>query len=954
MGERMRAMDWTTSPLGPVAGWAPSLRSALSLCLGCGFPTAIYWGNDLALLYNDAWSRILAGKHPWALGRAGKEVWPEIWTELEPIFAQVFATAEPVRSRDHLLSMHRRGFTEECYFDFSLSPIRDEAGVVRGVFNAVLETTAQVLGERRLRLLRDLAAVTAEAPTVAEACKRSMSALIRDPADVPYALIVLKEGDATLRLAAMAGFQQDPSPVITDPRLLKACRNVPSEGVVIEDAESLFGPAASAHWPEPVQRALVLPLAGDRRETKGCLIIALSPRLVLDEEYRDFLSAVAMQVAAAMERGRADEAETASRSHTEFILRASGIGTWILDLRTHDLTCSDVCRASFDIQSGEPFTYETLGTMIHPEDRAFWHQSVMEAIEQNRDFQVDSRIIVPSGEPRWIQVKGHATYDAAGTPQHLSGVTQNITERKIAEERLRDAQRRLAATMTAASVGTWVWDVVEDKVVADASLAEIFGIKPGQTEGGSLQQFMAAIHPDDVSDVQQVIALSVRTGEPYEAEYRLRRSEGGWRWVNARGTVERDAAGKPLSFNGAVIDISARKRIEEALAEKAAALRDADRRKDEFLAMLAHELRNPLASVSSAVTLLKESNEEESHVWAADVIGRQTSQLARLVDDLLDVSRITQGKIELRLELIDAALVIEHAAQSVAPLVEQRRHTLVTEVPHGELWVQADPTRLEQIILNLLTNAAKYTPLDGHIWLRAQLENTASSSAPEVVITVRDDGMGIEPEQIASMFTLFAQGERSAARSEGGLGIGLTVVRALSEMHGGSVQAESEGAGTGTLFRVRLPAASRPPDNSEPLLINKVLTEGAGRRTLIVDDNQDTASGLGRLLKRRGYAIEVAYEGPAALALASEFCPVIVLLDIGLPGMDGYEVARRLRAEPCGADTLIVAISGYGQQEDRERSKAAGIDHHFVKPVDLEELRRVLVAHFSGMDTGGE
>ncbi len=263
-----------------------------------------------------------------------------------------------------------------------------------------------------------------------------------------------------------------------------------------------------------------------------------------------------------------------------------------------------------------------------------------------------------------------------------------------------------------------------------------------------------------------------------------------------------DAEGHVEAVAGSTRDITDRKHTEEKLrdaqarlAAQTAALQDADRRKDEFLAMLAHELRNPLASVSSAVTVLKESNDAENHAWAADVIGRQSAQLARLVDDLLDVSRITRGRIELRRELLDVARVIASAVEAVGPLMTERDHVQVVEVPRGILWVEADPTRLEQIILNLLTNAAKYTPPHGKIALRAREENVPGRDTADIVISVQDNGIGIAPKQIPLMFELFAQGERSAARSEGGLGIGLTVVRALCEMHGGSVEAFSGGGG---------------------------------------------------------------------------------------------------------------------------------------------------------------
>ncbi len=375
------------------------------------------------------------------------------------------------------------------------------------------------------------------------------------------------------------------------------------------------------------------------------------------------------------------------------------------------------------------------------------------------------------------------------------------------------------------------------------------------------------------------------------------------------------------------------------------ALRDADRRKDEFLAMLAHELRNPLASVTNAVTLLREGAAPEEREWAAEVIARQSSQLARLVDDLLDVSRITQGKIELRKARLDAARSLESACEAIAPLIAARSHTLLAEFPRDELWLDADPTRLEQIIVNLLANAARYTEPHGRISV------TGRQEGEEIVIVVSDSGIGIPHSTISQMFELFAQGERSSARSEGGLGIGLTVVRGLCELHGGSVEAHSDGAGTGSTFTVRLPAADRPGSTGTALGLTAKGPTGEGRhRILVVDDNADTVDGLGRLLVRRGYTIAIAHDGISALEKAREFAPDAVLLDIGLPGMDGYEVARRLRNEPCCTNALIIAVSGYGQEEDHRQSRAAGFDHHFVKPVDFGELHSLLAQWLVGRE----
>jgi len=372
-----------------------------------------------------------------------------------------------------------------------------------------------------------------------------------------------------------------------------------------------------------------------------------------------------------------------------------------------------------------------------------------------------------------------------------------------------------------------------------------------------------------------------------------------------------------------------------------ASLHQADRRKDEFLAMLAHELRNPLASVANAATLLKTSPDADSQVWAVTVIDRQIRQLSHLIDDLLDVSRITQGKIRLRMAVIDAAAVLERACESVRPLIGRRGHHLACDYPHGQLWLEADATRLEQIVLNLLTNAAKYTPNGGRIHLSAAVEGT------EVVIRVKDNGMGIAPHRLPEMFQLFAQGERSIARSEGGLGIGLTIVQKLAELHGGTVEAQSEGAHLGTTFTVRLPA-SRAPTDGETAASAPEKAGFVAKRILIVDDNVDSAHGLSRLLTRTGHQVAITHDGPEALTRVRADSPEAIILDIGLPGMDGYEVARRIRQDENGTRVLLIAVTGYGQEEDRLLALRAGFDHHLIKPVDVAELKRLLAVAVPG------
>ncbi|HEY1379601.1 MAG TPA: response regulator [Gemmataceae bacterium] len=387
-------------------------------------------------------------------------------------------------------------------------------------------------------------------------------------------------------------------------------------------------------------------------------------------------------------------------------------------------------------------------------------------------------------------------------------------------------------------------------------------------------------------------------------------------------------------------------------------VQQADRQKNEFLSMLAHELRNPLAPIRNAVAVLRATGTDPSALnWAGGVIDRQVRHLVRLVDDLLDISRITRGKIRLRPEPVDVAAVVAQAVEASRPEIEARRHRLEVSVTQQPLWVNGDPARLAQVLTNLLNNAAKYTEPGGRVWLTADAACAEKDPARPLglaVLSVRDTGIGIPPDMLPRVFDLFTQGDHSLDRSEGGLGIGLTLVRRLVELHGGTVTAASDGPGRGSEFTVRLPLADRAESAGGNGADGPYAAEAPphGLRVLVVDDNVDGAESLARLLRLGGHEVRLAHDGPAALTTAGEFRPEAVVLDIGLPGMDGFQVARRLRDAADTKGAVIVAVTGYGREEDRVRSREAGFDHHLVKPVDVDTLCDLLAAASRSLSNG--
>ncbi|HYH47761.1 MAG TPA: ATP-binding protein, partial [Thermoanaerobaculia bacterium] len=456
--------------------------------------------------------------------------------------------------------------------------------------------------------------------------------------------------------------------------------------------------------------------------------------------------------------------------------------------------------------------------------------------------------------------------------------------------------------------------------------------------------------PDDRRDEFRRNLQAVLCGAlPQGVETMRQRKDGEPVHVSLWSSTVPDEQGLPRILS-LVADITARKQIEHALRQSDAQLRQRvqelaaeDRRKDEFLAMLAHELRNPLGAISNAGHVLGQLDQapgaDPRMRDLVGVIGRQIRHLSRLVDDLLDVSRFTRGRIELRRRKEELGPIVQGAVETTRPVLEQKGHRLTVSLPAEPVYLEADATRIEQVLANLLHNAAKFTDPGGKIDLSVEAEG------PQVVLRVRDDGQGIEPELLPRIFDLFVQEDRSLARSHGGLGIGLTLVRSLVERHGGTVEAHSEGPGRGSELVVRLPLCTdRAAEPAEPRReqLREPEPDRGPARILLVEDNVDAADALAELLQLWGHEVEVAHDGAAAVQSAGALRPGVVLLDIGLPGMDGYQVAGALRGLPGLQGTLIVALTGYGQESDRQRSARAGFDYHLVKPVDLEELRRLV------------
>jgi PAS domain S-box-containing protein len=511
--------------------------------------------------------------------------------------------------------------------------------------------------------------------------------------------------------------------------------------------------------------------------------------------------------------------------------------------------------------------------------------------------------------------------DHAGAVSGAVNIVQDITARKHVEEELRASELRFRTLASTVPVLIWQNDEQGRNVFVNQYYLDFTG-KPFEDVMGV--RWHELVHPDDAPAYIADYMDAVRARRPWRNLDRLRRRDGQWRWFDNYAQPLFAPDGSYAGHVGASLDIT-----DAVLAEQA--LKETDRRKDEFLAVLAHELRNPLAPISNAVHLLRHPDGRRRADRLVEMLGRQVRQMIKLVDDLLEISRITRDKIELHPQPLLLADVVHGAVETSRPLIDQYRHHLDVRLPDEPLTLYADSVRLMQVLANLLNNAAKYTDAGGSIELAARRDGL------DVEIAVRDNGIGIPPGHLPEVFDMFTQAHRAAGRGQGGLGIGLAMVRSLVQMHGGTVEAKSPGAGRGSEFIVRLPLADAhdAAADGETAAGTAPL---AGQRILVVDDNQDAADTLAMLLEADGARARAVYDGAAALAALPGLRPHTVLLDLGMPDMDGFEVARRIRADAACSGVRIVALTGWGQERDRERTRGAGFDFHLTKPVDLAVL----------------
>ena len=634
------------------------------------------------------------------------------------------------------------------------------------------------------------------------------------------------------------------------------------------------------------------------------------------------------------ERRRAEQLMQDKVNYCECIIATLREPFIVLD---HDLRIKTANRSFYEAFQISP--EETENQLIYELGKRQWDIPKLRALLQKvlsdqrpvHDFEVEHTF--PTIGRKIMLLNASRFESAECAPSLILLAIEDITERRRSEVALEDSELRYRRLFETAQDAILILDERQGTIFdANPFIKEMLGYSHVEIVGKELWEI--GMFPDAEENKAAFRELQDKGYIRYE-NLPLKTKAGEQIEVEFVSNVYQVDHHKVIQCN--IRDITARSRLERETHEQAGALAELHQRKDEFLAMLSHELRNPLSAIFSALHVLRlQGNENPIQQRAMTTMERQVGQLAHLVDDLLEVSRVITGRIQLQLERLDLRGIAEHAIGSVRPMIERRKHELSVSLPAEPVWVQGDPTRLEQVIVNLLNNAAKYTDEGGHIWLTVKQED----HEVEVVLRVRDTGVGIAPELLPRIFDLFTQAHRTLDRAQGGLGIGLSLVQKLVELHGGKVAAYSAGLGQGSEFVVRLPALSPAGEPIAP--IETAQRSGQTSRVLVVDDNVDAADMLVMMLQMFGHEVKAAYTGQTALETAVECEPEVVLLDIGLPDMNGYEVARHLRQHPQTKGVKLIAITGYGQDSDRQSSKEAGFDHHLVKPVDPRKLQELL------------
>jgi signal transduction histidine kinase/CheY-like chemotaxis protein/PAS domain-containing protein len=876
MALRMQRHPWETTPVGPVAQWPFSLKLAVRTLLDCQLPTYLAWGDHYTQFFNDAYAPILGDKRAAALGADMRQTWPEAWPITRPMWESV-KRGEPVGGDELCITVNRHGYPEPCWFKHSHSPVYAESGKIEGVLITFVEITDHVMAERRRAFQLELADILrreTHAGALLQAVGRHLSAYF-EGATLSYAEIRLADHAALI----LDQWRDNAHAHGGD---AASTRTVPLAMLAFGlDARLVVG--ETVHSGDVAQDARIADGAAYLAEgigagvavpllDGGCLKAALVLHHPLAQCWR-------VEDVRQMEDAARRTWEALRRIRAEQALRDE---TRVLELMR---SASETLASTIDLEPLMQAITDAATQLTGAEFGSFFYNRTG---EDGDDYLLYTLTGAPReafanfGNPRATKVFG-PTFMGEG-PVRSDDITQDPRYGSMAPHHGMPPGHLPVRSYLAVSVVSRAGEVIG-------------GLFFGHSQPG----MFSARSEELITAFAVQAAIAIDNARLYE--------------MSQRSAKERD-------------DLLASERAARAEAERH------NKMKDEFLAMLAHELRNPLAPITSAAQLLRLPEVNEGlRLKASNIISRQVRHMTELVDDLLDVSRVTRGLVKLENEILDLNKIGIAAVEQARPHIEERQHTLSVDLPPEPVPVEGDRTRLVQVLVNLLNNSAKYTPPGGKIAL-AVVNDGASAE-----VTVMDNGSGIDAQLLPHVFDLFTQADRAPDRSQGGLGIGLALVKSIVRMHNGQVAARSAGLQRGTQMTVTLPLAHAE--------VGQVIRSGEGggeARPLtvtVVDDNLDAGQSLAVLLRAHGHTVQVHEDGANTLA-ARDAAPQVFILDIGLPDMTGYELARRLRRQPQHAGAVFVALTGYGQQRDRELSRQAGFDHHLVKPVEIGKLTQIL------------
>jgi PAS domain S-box-containing protein len=907
MAGRIRRFDWSCTPLGPIERWSEPLQIFVRVLLASPKPATLWWGEAHTTLYNDAACNLLGSKHPEVLGASAPSVWQQHWQALND---DVGVRRRIVIERDD----------SETHYSVLRTEIPDARGGISGVLCELVDDTPVIASQRRAALLRDIEQRNAQPASWLEVCEQALGAIERNPCGISFAAIYMLDPlRSRLSLAGSAGLPDRQS--IAPSALAFDGNDVWPTGEVLRSTQAReLAPLAQTLSSIAGLRnrrtcsVFLLPILPVRNEAAGVLIVGMDPTFAIDQEARAFLDQLCNVVTAGVARSQL--------GHSRFVFEAmANSAPAAIFAKGLDGRYAYVNRLAREMLGHRHVIGRTDEELLPAPVASRLREQDEQVVATKRAVQREERL----GNRMALLIKFPWT-DPRGVVAGVYGVAIDTSERRRIEETLQRSEQLYRAIGESIDYGVWVCDASGRNIYASDSFLRLTGITQQQCSDFG---WSSVLHPDDVDATLAAWNECVRTGTVWDREHRVRGVDGRYHNILARGVPVRDAEGRTQRWVGLNLDITNLKEAEEKL-------RDSDRRKDEFVAMLAHELRNPLASIRNGVQILRIAGIDQTRErQALDVISRQVTTLVRLVEDLLDIGRITHGKLALQMELVDLGRIVRDAVETARPEIEAVHHELEVEIPDEPIALMADPVRLTQVIANLLSNSAKYTPPRGRIRISAQRAQDG------VEVSVEDNGVGIAPELQRTVFEMFSQFHGRGMGATSGLGIGLALVKDLVDMHGGTVRASSGGFGKGSTFTIWLPATAVAGEMLEdvPAIVPPTMEQ---RRVLVVDDNADAAESMSALLQLLGHEARVAHDGQQAIEIAREFEPELILMDIGMPGMDGLEATSRIRALPLDKQPVVIAVSGWNQDSAAAESRKAGIDRHIVKPIDLDGLVKAL------------